>query len=348
MLRSAYSGYAQVGLSEARIGTNRRGTKLPIDPRVVLISLYDAEGRLRGLLFHYSCHLTVLGVENYLVSADWVGPVRRQMEQRLGVPVAFLQGAEGNIDPRNRGLLDMADPDQAKGSSFQEMEVLSAEMVRSLGDGLEASPLHRVDTVRLLHREVSLPLRYGPLSREQVAQKKAGWKQQFAGFLGISIDRIPEDGSINGLIKAHCRQHSISPEETRLWVSRQFAFTSFHTMYNLGAGAIDTEKGELSCSVKVLDFGPLLILGIPSEVLVEAAFDWQERFPERIALIAGLFDGWYGYLPHLKNFQEPESDLRYETVSTLFSERAAIQLLQEAEQAMGQAAEQAVATRRGP
>ncbi len=118
----AFTGSVEVRLGSARIGVNRRDSRLPVDPRVVLLSLVDAEGRLRALLFHYSCHLTALGVDNYLISADWLAPVRRTLQAELGVPVGFLQGAEGNVDPYTRGELDMADPDQALGVSFQEVE----------------------------------------------------------------------------------------------------------------------------------------------------------------------------------------------------------------------------------
>jgi hypothetical protein len=123
------------------LGVNRRDPRKPVDPRIVILSLIGEDGRLQGALFHYSCHLTVLGVDNYLVSADWAGPVRSSLEAELGVPVAYLQGAEGNIDPFTRGFLDMSDPDQARGSSFDVLAELLGVPAAEVPEGRNINAL---------------------------------------------------------------------------------------------------------------------------------------------------------------------------------------------------------------
>jgi len=67
------------------------------------------------------------------------------------------------------------------------------------------------------------------------------------------------------------------------------------------------------------------------EVLLDVAFDWQKRFPDHIALVSGLFDGWIGYLPHKRNYEEPLTAQLYETVSTMFAPEASLKLLGAAE-----------------
>ena len=76
-----------------------------------------------------------------------------------------------------------------------------------------------------------------------------------------------------------------------------------------------------------LDFGDLVILGLPAEVTVEVAFDWQERLPDRPAIIASLLNGCLGYLPHERNHLEKDAAQLYETVSTPFSRSASQTLL---------------------
>ena len=88
----------------------------------------------------------------------------------------------------------------------------------------------------------------------------------------------------------------------------------------------------------LLDFGALKIMGVPMEVLLDVAFDWQQRFSDSIALVCGLFGGWIGYLPHPRNHEEPKADQLYETVSTMFAPQAALRLLEGA-QGMGMASE---------
>ena len=323
----AFPGRIEVRAGASDLGTNRRGTGKPIDPRVVVLSLVDGGGALRGLLFHYSCHLTVLGVDNYQVSADWLAPARAALESGLGVPVAFLQGAEGNVDPVCRGVLDMSDPDQARGSSFEVMERMGGRMARAVREALGGAPAAVLEGVGLRREEVELPLRHGALSPAQVAERVRRWKEELGRFLGLPASGVPEDMSINAVLKERCRALGATREETRRWVAEQFAYTTFLWIYRGGGPGIDPAGGRIRLPLSLLDFGPLLLLGVPAEVLVEAALDWQERFPGRFALIGGLTGGWTGYLPHGRNWRERDSAVLYETVSTLYAEGAAETLL---------------------
>ena len=325
--RSAFDGSLEAHQGHCDIGANRRDGRLPVDTRLILLRLVDQAGRERGLLFHYSCHLTVLGVENYLLSADWLGPVREELERERGVPVAFLQGAEGNVDPWTRGALDMGDPDQARGSSFQICRELAGRMSACLREAAGREPLLRLASLRKSGAVAPLPLRYGALSASQIGERILRWKQSLGGMLGLAAERVPEDSSVNALVKARCRQLNLPRPECRKWVAEQFSYYAFLNMYKQGGELIDRERGVLNLPITLLDFGGLLLLCVPAEVLVEVAFEWQKRLAPRVALVAGLCNGWSGYLPHPDNFQEPDAGSKYETVSTVFSEQAAAGLL---------------------
>ena len=45
-------------------------------------------------------HATVMGPENLLVSADWVGAMRRLLEEADGGLTLYLQGATGDLNPK--------------------------------------------------------------------------------------------------------------------------------------------------------------------------------------------------------------------------------------------------------
>ena len=321
----------EVRTAQSDLGINRRNAQSRIDPRVVIFSLVDESEKEHAFLFHYSCHLTVLGVDNYQISADWIGPVRNELERQLGFPAMFLQGAEGNVDPVCRGALDMADPDQALGSSFQVMEQTAARMTRALEQGRKSDPAAVLDRVEVKGQELSLPLRFGGLEPAEIQEKIEDWKGKFSSFLEIPREQVPESSIINALVKEHSRKRGLEAEEVRRWVAEQFTYVSFLNIYKIGGEMIDAGKGEVHCPVQLIDFGAVKILGIPMEVLLDVAFDWQRRFPEELALIAGLFDGWIGYLPHRDNFEEPLARQLYETVCSMFSPDASIRLLDAAE-----------------
>jgi len=329
--RQARPSQIEVRSAESDLGVNRRDADRPIDRRVLIMSLVDESGRQRGLLFHYSCHLTVLGVDNYRISSDWLGPVRGRLQSDLGVPVMFIQGAEGNVDPVSRGALDMADPDQAVGSSFEVMEQLSERMIESLRRGLRSRVSAILTDVSCSETVLSLPLRCGGLSPDGVRKKIGEWKRQFASFLEIPPREVPESWTINALVKRQAESKALGDEEIRAWVAEQFVYCSFLNTYKDGGELIDSLKGEVRCPIKILDFGAVTIIAAPMELLLNVAFDWQNRFPDRIALIAGLFNGWLGYLPHKTDFDEPLADQLYETVSTAFAPEASRLLLDAAE-----------------
>jgi hypothetical protein len=324
----------EVRTASGSLGVNRRDPEKPVDTRIVVLSLRDEAGRLRGITFHYSCHLTVLGVDNYLVSADWAGPVRSSLEKELGVPVAYLQGAEGNVDPHTRGFLDMADPDQARGSSFEVMAGLAAGVASCVRAGLQSSPLHVLSSARLDAWDQELPLRYGALSPRAVRGRIDAWKAEFAQFLAIPAADVPEDRIINALVKERSRTLDLSPADIRRQVASQFAYGNFLVTYAGGAGAgggaavVEPSRGLARLPCRLLDFGSLCILCAPPEILVEAAFDLQRRLAPRMALVSGMVGGWLGYLPHGLNFEEPEAGERYETVSTVFAPSACAALLE--------------------
>jgi hypothetical protein len=225
----------------------------------------------------------------------------------------------------------MADPDQAVGSSFDVLEELAGQMVEALRRGREGEAQAVLDGLRISVRPDSLPLRYGGLGPGQLEARIGEWKRRFAGFLEIPPEEVPEDWSINALIKEQARRKKLDAGEVRRWVSEQFTYTSFLGIYKSGAGSIDAERGLVSSPVTLLDFGALKILGVPMEVLLDVAFDWQHRFGDSFALVCGLFGGWIGYLPHPHNHEEPGADQLYETVSTMFAPQAATGLLETAQ-----------------
>jgi len=115
-LKTAYLEYAS---GEANVGINRR-EKMPDghmeigrnpdgarDKSLQVVSVFtDApllEGERQGVrvatIVNYACHGTVLGPDNLLVSADWIGVMRNKVEEELGGMTLFLQGAAANINP---------------------------------------------------------------------------------------------------------------------------------------------------------------------------------------------------------------------------------------------------------
>ncbi len=72
----------------------------PVDDTVTVVRVTEPEGALRLTLVSYGCHPTTLAWQNTLVSPDYVGALREQVERATGVPCVFLLGACGEAGPR--------------------------------------------------------------------------------------------------------------------------------------------------------------------------------------------------------------------------------------------------------
>jgi len=81
---------------EAFLGLNPDG---PVDRRIGLIRLEKADGTLLALIANYPMHGTVLGPDNKLISGDAPGIVAQYVEEKLGAPMLYIQGAAGNMAP---------------------------------------------------------------------------------------------------------------------------------------------------------------------------------------------------------------------------------------------------------
>ena len=72
----------------------------PADDTVV-VGRATANGLIIGTIVNYACHPTTLAWQNTLISPDFVGHMRAIVQQHIGVPCLFLQGASGDLGPRD-------------------------------------------------------------------------------------------------------------------------------------------------------------------------------------------------------------------------------------------------------
>jgi hypothetical protein len=73
------------------------------------ITLQD--GRVVATVVNYACHPTTLAWQNTLISPDYVGAMREVVETSSGAPCVFIQGASGDVGPRDGfvGDVEVAD-----------------------------------------------------------------------------------------------------------------------------------------------------------------------------------------------------------------------------------------------
>ncbi len=80
----------------------------PVDRDVIVVKVADASGKPIGLLWNFAIHGTMLGPRNLKLSGDVMGLASRRLEQRLGLPVLYVNGAVGDVSPARHGAHEVA------------------------------------------------------------------------------------------------------------------------------------------------------------------------------------------------------------------------------------------------
>ncbi|MFJ4253976.1 hypothetical protein [Microbacterium sp. NPDC090003] len=78
----------------------------------VVIGRVSVAGRVRATLVNYACHPTTLAWQNRDVSPDYVGAMREIVEAATDAPCLFVQGASGELAPREQYTGDVTVADR--------------------------------------------------------------------------------------------------------------------------------------------------------------------------------------------------------------------------------------------
>ncbi len=79
----------------------------PTDDTVLVGRLTSEAGAPIGTIVNYACHPTTLAWDNTLISPDFVGAMRELVETATEVPCLFIQGASGDLGPREGFVGDL-------------------------------------------------------------------------------------------------------------------------------------------------------------------------------------------------------------------------------------------------
>jgi len=82
------------------------------DHTVAVARITADKGETLATVVNYACHPTTLAWDNTLISPDYVGAMREVVEGATAAPCLFIQGASGDIGPREGFVGDVAVADR--------------------------------------------------------------------------------------------------------------------------------------------------------------------------------------------------------------------------------------------
>jgi hypothetical protein len=260
----------------------------PADDTLLVIRATAAEGgKLLATLVNYACHPTTLAYENRLISPDYPGALREVVEQASGAPCVFLQGASGDLGPRDGYVGDASVADangrQAGYAALAALEALPppATAYRYQGPVVSGAtlgvwrhePLRDDEGARLARWQlrrgiVELPYRPGLPTLEETREQLAHWKGEEAAARAANDELKTRDA------------HAMVERQTR-WLTRLSALppgASFPFPYTL------------------MQVGSAIWLGVEGEPYNLLQRTLRERFPKTplvVMVLSGGSRAWY-------------------------------------------------------
>jgi len=95
---------ATVGTGRAEVaGITDSRVHGPLDPELGVLKVTGVDRRPIAVVWNYAIHGTMLGRENFKLSGDVMGDAAARIEEQLGAPALYVNGAVGDVSPRQRG-----------------------------------------------------------------------------------------------------------------------------------------------------------------------------------------------------------------------------------------------------
>jgi hypothetical protein len=239
------------------------------DDTVLVARATDTTGRTLATLFNYACHPTTLAWENRLLSPDYVGAAREVLEGAFGAPALFLQGASGELAPRDDYVGDPAVADR----NGRQLGHAAAAAIEAL-----PPPATRFSYTGIVASGANLGTwEYGPCGPEQLAA--AG--RLDAVLSGVELARKDDIGVVESLSSAT----PDSPQEREKARRREFLRLA------LGEGAVHRMP------IWAWRLGEALLVAVPNEPYSVFQIELRRRFAGTPLFVLMTTNGGVGYLP---------------------------------------------------
>jgi hypothetical protein len=259
------------------------------DDMVLVGRVTNAKGGYLATLVNYACHPTTLAWDNKLISPDLVGAMREVIEQATGAPCLFLQGASGDLGPREGfvGDTQIADRNgrQLGYAALSAMTALPVAGTRFVYTGpvvsgtnigtwrhepLDPMTLRRQETWQFRTKTIELPYRHDLASLEDTRAAHARGQQE--------EDKARAAGDARKARDCRALVEQANRQITRLSV--------------LPPGKTFPYR------VNLARFGDALWVMVPGELYQVFQMTLRYRFPQFPIIVATLTGDWQpGYLP---------------------------------------------------
>jgi hypothetical protein len=281
---------ADRNLKKAKIGTskgivygvtaNRWNLNGPTDNTVGVIKV-DEKEKTMAVFINFCGHPTVLGPDNYMISADYPGYAMRLVEHAVGEDAIamFTNGACGNVSTRFT----------RREQTFKEAKrlgfILGGEILKVL-EGAETESRIKLDVAS---KTIKLPIKEFPTLKEA---------EEHFSKVKANFEKLKAEGATREVLRVAYTALEGAERLVKL----------------LEIGGIEKIK-EIETEMQAIAIGKIALISIPGELFVEAGLEIKEKSGEKDVFIIGYANDYVGYIPTLEAYKKGE----YEVFSTVLS-----------------------------
>jgi hypothetical protein len=264
------------------------------DDTVLVARIVNDNGKCLAAVVNYACHPTTLAWDNTAISPDFVGAMREVVTQALDAPCLFLQGASGDLGPREGFVGDWKVADrngrQLGYAALSALEALPPPGTRFVYAGpvvsgttigtwrhepLDDRTLRRQEMWLARHWNVDLPYRHDLPSLEETKTAHRHWQEE------EEKARAEDD-------TARMRDCRAMVEQKQRQINRLTVLPSGKTF---------------PYRVNLWRLGDALWILVPGELYQIFQLTLRQRFPGRPIVVATLTGDWQpGYLPQASSY----------------------------------------------
>lgn len=156
----------------------------PIDPELLVISIYNNDNKMKALMVNFTLHPAILVGHDWLISRDFIHYMDEEIKDEYGrdVVVYFANGTEGNVNH-----LNYQDKNQDRG--FKETNRIGTKLGKYIIKNIAQSKTEKIDNISCISKKIKLPMR-------KLMKKDLDWAQMVIkrdeGMVLDQLDGIPD------------------------------------------------------------------------------------------------------------------------------------------------------------
>lgn len=258
------------------------------DDTVIAARAVADDGQTLATIVNYACHPTTLAWENQQISPDYVGAMREVVERSIAAPCVFLQGASGDLGPREGFVGDTEVADR----NGRQLGYAALSALESLGPARTrfayAGPVVSGATLGTWRHEPLEPAREAQLAAWQIDRRTLplAYRPELPTIESATVERQSWQQQES---ESQAAGDSVRARDCRAMVERQTRLLA-----RLRTLPVDAFPYRIA----VWRMGDAVWLAAQGEPYQQLQTELRQRFPDQTLVVCGLADEWGpSYLP---------------------------------------------------